>query len=210
MRPGGFVVLVAAVLAAGVSALAWETEGFRVVTTEGARRLAIEREPVPLPDVALVDQDGIRFSLADYRGKTVLVDFIYARCPTLCGVLGDDFQRLRALMPRAGAGGAVEFLSISFDRAHDDAAALKAYGDRYGAAPPLWRIAVPADDPGLRALLTSFGVVVIPDGLGGFVHDGALYVVDGRGRLTRVLDPGATPELLMPELLAAARGRPPS
>ena len=41
----------------------------------------------------------------------------------------------------------------------------------------------------LEALLNAFGVVVLPDGAGGFVHNAAIYRVDADGRLTRVYDP---------------------
>jgi protein SCO1/2 len=33
-----------------------------------------------------------------------------------------------------------------------------------------------------------FQVVVIPDGMGGFEHNAALLVVDGRSRLVRIFD----------------------
>lgn len=56
---------------------------------------------------------------------------------------------------------------------------------------PRWRIAATAHERGLAALLRTFGVVVIPDGMGGFVHAGTVYLVDWRGRLARILDPDA-------------------
>lgn len=190
----GFLPLLAVVLGAGIAALAWETEGFRVVTSAGARQLDIERNPRPLPDVRLVDQDGHVFSLSAYRGKPVLVDFIYTRCPTICSVLGDDFQRVMHLV--SGAGPQIDLLSISFDLQNDDREALKLYGERFGATAPRWRIAAPADSRGLAALLQSFGVVVIPDGMGGFIHNSAVYLVDAQGRLARLLDPDAPPQRL--------------
>lgn len=189
----GFVALLALVLAAGLSALAWATDGFRVVTSEGARALAIERAPQPAPDVALVDQDGNAFSLADYRGGTVLVDFIYTRCPTICSVLGDDFQRALSAWGEGAARSKMHLLSISFDPDNDNREALKLYAERYGAVAPRWRIAVAADRNGLARLLRVFGVVVIPDGFGGFIHNSAVYLVDARGRLARVLDPDRLP-----------------
>ncbi len=192
----GFAPLLGIVLLMGIGALAWGTEGFRIVTSEGARRLAIERRAPAVPDVPLVDQDGNPFSLRDYRGRTVLVEFIYTRCPSLCGALGDDFRRLLTLARSAPSQSKVDFLSISFDRKYDDPEALRLYGERYGATPPRWRVAVPADGSGLAALLRTFGVVAIPDGMGGFVHNGAIYLVDARGRLARILDPGSPPRLV--------------
>jgi protein SCO1/2 len=157
---------------------------------------------VPLPDVPLFDQDGSRFLLSDYRGTRVLVDFIHTRCPRVCGVLGDDFQRALELARHMPEGRDIDLLSISFDRESDDRAALASYGERYGATAPRWRVAAPADDRGLAVLLRSFGVVVIPDGIGGFVHNDAVYLVDRRGRLVDILDPDAPPQ----RFAAAVRG----
>jgi protein SCO1 len=191
----GFALLFACVVAAGIAALAAQTDGFRVVTSEGARRLDVVRAPRALPAVALTDQDGAAFSLADYRGRVVLIEFIYTSCPTICGLLGDEFRQVQDLLRREGEERRISLLSISFDVAHDAPPELKSYGERFGAKPPLWRIAVPSAAE-LPALLDSFGVVVIPDGWGGFTHNAAICVVDRNGRLARILDPEPAPRLL--------------
>jgi protein SCO1/2 len=195
----GFFALLGLVLVAGSAALGWETEGFRIVTSDGARQLDVVRRPLPLPDAALIDQDGVRFRLADYHGRIIFVDFIYTRCPRLCGVLGDDFHRVLE------EGREIDLLSISFDRENDDRAALASYAERYGAIAPRWRIAGPADEGGLALLLKSFGVVVIPDGIGGFIHNSAVYVVDARGRLADILEPEAPAQRFAAALRGAAR-----
>lgn len=190
----GFPVLLALVLAIGIAALAFETDGFRVVTSVGARQLAVERTPQILPDARLIDQDGTPFTLGAYRGRAVLVDFIYTRCPTICGAVGDDFANALQSMNASRSGAPIDLLSISFDPT-DNQDALRLYGDRYGAKAPRWRIAAPADPAVRAALLKTFGVVVIPDGMGGFIHNDAVYVIDSRGRLARILDPDAPAQL---------------
>lgn len=199
----GFPVLLALVLATGMAALAFETDGFRVVTSAGARQLSVERTPQILPDTRLIDQDGTPFTLSAYRGRAVLVDFIYTRCPTICGVLGNDFARVLQSMTASRSGAPVDLLSISFDPT-DNQEALRLYGERYGARAPRWRIAAPADAAVRAALLRTFGVVVIPDGMGGFIHNDAVYVIDRRGRLARILDPDAPAQLAAAALKVAA------
>jgi protein SCO1/2 len=190
----GFLVLLALVLSTGMAALAFETDGFRVVTSAGARQLSVERAPQMMPDARLVDQDGSPFTLSAYRGRAVLVDFIYTRCPTICGVLGDDFANVLQLMKARRLSTPIDLLSISFDPRNDGREALRLYGERFGAKAPRWRVAKPIDEHELAGLLQSFGVVVIPDGTGGFIHNDAVYVIDARGRLARILDPdGAAP-----------------
>jgi protein SCO1 len=51
-----------------------------------------------------------------------------------------------------------------------------------------------------RALLRALGVVVVPDGSGGFVHNGAIHLLDGQGSLRALFD-----YTRWPEALAAAR-----
>lgn len=199
----GFPVLLAFVLLAGTAALSLETVGFRVVTEAGARRLAVEREPQMLPDAQLVDQDGARFSLDAYKGRALLVDFIYTRCPTICSALGENFAQVVQALNGTAASAPVDLLSISFDRQNDDRAALRLYGERFGAKAPRWRIASPLDDHTLDLLLKSFGVVVIPDGMGGFIHNDAVYLVDSSGRLARILDAEAPARLASAALRAA-------
>lgn len=192
----GFAALLSFVLLAGMSALAVATDGFRVVTSDGARELAIERSPRPVPDVTLVDQDGKVFSLGSYRGRRVLIEFIYTRCPTICGELGDAFERVLTEWNRDSLSPETDLLSISFDPKNDDTQALKYYSERFGAAGPRWRIARPLGRQGLARLLDTFGVVVIPDGMGGFVHNAAVYLMDRHGRFIRILDPYMPPRQL--------------
>jgi protein SCO1 len=198
----GFIPLLALVLTAGIGAAGWETDGFRVVTSDGAWQLAVSRNPVPLPNVRLFDQNGKRFSLSDYRGKVLLVNFIYTRCPTLCSLQGDDFRDVQQSMAKTRGIRDIRLISISFDPQHDNAQALKRYGERYGAVVPHWRIAAPSATRDLAKLLRSFGVVIVPDGNGGFVHSDYVYLVDRRGRLARVLDPHTSPKILASALAA--------
>jgi protein SCO1/2 len=180
-----------AVAAAGVAALAVVTDGFRTATTDGAWRLAVAARPRALPDVTLVDQTGASFRLSALRGRPVLVAFFYTNCPAICGLLSGQFQlALDALLDRPG-GREARLLSISFDTASDNVAALADYAERLGADGRTWRVTRVADPTELEALLSAFGVVVLPDGAGGFVHNAAIYRVDADGRLARVYDPVA-------------------
>ena len=180
----------AGLLLAGGGALAAATDGFRAFTTETARRVAVRGSPVELPAVALQSQSGARFTLADLRGKWLLVDFIYTRCPTVCTVLGGDFAQLERQLAGPIAQGRVQLLSISFDPAHDPPVRLAAYLERFGSRSPAWQAARPLTGEGLQRLTTAFGVTVIPDRLGGFTHNAAIHLVDPEGRLADIFDLG--------------------
>lgn len=172
----------------GIGALWHGTDGFAAFTAEAARRAEILRSPRPLPAAVLEDQDGRTFGLQDYRGKLLAVEFIYTRCMTICRTLGIAFRQVRDHVPRRMLGSGFALLSVSFDTVRDDAASLKAYGDAHGADGRHWRIARVRDAADLQQLLDAFGIVVIPDGLGGFEHNAAIHLLDRGGRLALITD----------------------
>lgn len=177
----------AAVVVVGITTLWFGTDGFRAFTAEGARRLAVQQQPRDVPVAQLQDQKGERFSLSDYEGKLVLVQFIYTRCPALCTVLGANFQSIQHALPAEALERKIRLLSISFDR-RDRIVELKDYARRYRADAHVWRVARLADEGQLRPLLEAFGVVVIPNTFGGFEHNAAIHLVDRHGRLAAIFD----------------------
>jgi len=173
--------------ALGVGLLHAATDGFRALTSETARRLAVAAEARPVPDVGVRDQSGAVLSLGETDGRLRVVNFIYTRCPDVCLALGDALQQLQRDLPAERLGRDVLLLSISFDPAHDSPERMAAYA-RWFRAGEGWRVLRPEDAEGLDALLETFGVVVIPDGQGGFEHNAALHLVDREGRLVHITD----------------------
>jgi protein SCO1/2 len=86
------------------------------------------------PDVKLVNQDGHTVRLSQYRGQTVLLTFIYTRCPLpdYCILMSENFGQVsKAIAARPDLRGKVRLLSISFDPEFDRPATLKTYGQTY-------------------------------------------------------------------------------
>ncbi|SRR5579871_101795 len=188
--------IAALTIASVFGAALWHgTSGLRAFTTEGARRLSVMEQPRSLPDVRLIDMDGQELTLADEIGRAVVVEFIYATCPTICVALGESFAKLQDQIRAAGLADRTRLISISFDLVHDGSEELRTYAHAHGADGRLWITARPENNEGLRALLKAFGVTVIPDGAGGFVHNAALQVVDRQGRLIAIFDIGEEPQV---------------
>lgn len=170
------------------------TGGFQYWTAEGARRMAIARQPLALPAAPLQFADGSHARLDQWLatpGPVTIVGFIYTRCNSLCTILGDEFQQLQTEITARGLQGKVRLLSISFDPRHDTAANLAGYAHRMHADPAIWQLATVSDPAALQGVLERFGIVVIPDGLGGYVHNAALHVVDRQARLAAIEELGA-------------------
>ena len=190
MRILSTVLLSVALLLGGGAALAVATDGFQAFTTETGRRVAVRRHPVGLPVVPLENQSGAPVTLADFRGKWLLVDFIYTRCVTFCTALGADFARLERQLSGPVAQGRVALLSISFDPMHDSPTELTAYLERSRAGGRGWQAARPVTAEELGQLTAAFGITVIPDRLGGYTHNAAIHLVDPEGRLVDIFDLG--------------------
>lgn len=169
---------------------AWVTRDFQVWTAEGARRLAVMERPVDTPLATLAGPGVVGGDLPAWLngpGRATIVNFVYTRCPTVCTTLGSDFQQLQQALAKTPDSG-IRLLSISFDPLHDDEASLQRYAAQWRADPAFWTIATVPDAAQLQRLLRAFQVVVIDDERGGFEHNAALLVIDGRGRLVRIFD----------------------
>ena len=123
-------ITIISLLIAGVGVLWAGTDGLQVITAEGARRLAIQEKPKPLPATLLRDQRGEAFRLQDFQGSNLLVEFIYTRCFTLCTSLGETFEQVSEQLPEGAHGKKVNLLSISFDP-RDDLADLYGHFSRH-------------------------------------------------------------------------------
>ena len=80
--------------------------------------------------LALTDADGQARTLADYKGKVVLVFFGYTQCPDVCPT---TMAELAEIKRQLGADGArVQGIFVTVDPERDTAALLKAYMANFG------------------------------------------------------------------------------
>jgi protein SCO1/2 len=135
----------------------------------------------PAPGFALIDQDGKPLSMADLRGKTLVVDFIYTRCPGPCPILTVKHVELqRALAPELRDR--VRFVSISLDPANDSPEALTAYAKERGADLASWSF-LTGPEAEVAEVVRRWGVGSLRAADGTIDHAVATFLVDGRGRI---------------------------
>jgi len=109
-----------------------------------------------IPDVELLDQNGkkVHFYTDLVKGQTVVINFIFTTCTTICPPLGATFARVqKELGDRAGRD--VSFISISVDPATDTPERLKAWGAKFHAGDG-WTF-VTGNKPQLDELLRALG-----------------------------------------------------
>ena len=185
-----------AVAALGALGLLLATDLGRAFTSEGARRLAIARAPRPLPAATLQDSTGARLRASELIGRRWVVGFVYTQCGSLCPRQTADMAELSRRLAERPELENVELLSVSFDPARDTPAALEAYRQHFASSDDRWRFARIEDRTELSGWLETFGIVVIPDGTGGFEHNAALHLVDPAGKLSAVHDLSDLPGVL--------------
>ena len=104
----------------------------------------------PAPDLPMTNQDGKTIRLSDFKGKGVLVTFIYTRCPmpTFCPRLSSQFAKIQNDLKKTPDDyRKTHLLTISFDPKYDTPAVLRKYGLAYLDDDPSgfahWDFAVP-------------------------------------------------------------------
>ena len=151
---------------------------------------------VKTPQFSLHDQDGKRVSMAEYRGKTVVVTFLYSHCKTECPV---QAQQIKGALDDLGHD--VPALAISVDPLRDTPASVKRFNRKMGMTGRLrW---VLGDASRLRRLWKGFAIVPqTPEQ----EHLARIVLIDRSG-VQRVGFPASqtTPERLAHDLRALER-----
>lgn len=84
-----------------------------------------------VPDFALLNQSGKTLHLAQYKGKVVLLTFIYTRCPVAdyCPRMSANFAAIdKALAADGSLYERTHLVSVSFDPKYDTPQVLRSYG----------------------------------------------------------------------------------
>ena len=116
-----------------------------------------------VPDSKLRNQDGRPIHLGQFRGKALLLTFIYTRCPSpeFCPRVTRNFAAIEKQLAASPALYArTHLLSVSFDPEHDTPERLRSYGAPYIGSTARnafahWEFAVP-QKPVLAAMARFF------------------------------------------------------
>ena len=116
-----------------------------------------------VPDFPLINQDGKRIHLHQYRGRALLLTFIYTRCPLpdYCPLLSRNFAKiLEQLRSDPSLAASTHLLSISIDPEYDTPAVLRRYGlDSAGKSSPFERWEFASGSPEqVRKVAEFFGL----------------------------------------------------
>ena len=135
-----------------------------------------------VPDFELSDQEGKLTRLSDFKEKTVVVNFIYTRCPMpdVCPRLSAGFAFLQKKLA-ARIGSELILLSITLDPVYDTPQVLSEYAAKWHADKKAWRLLTGSKEL-VRQVAGQFGLVYWAEE-DSIVHTSATSIINCEGRL---------------------------
>lgn len=143
-----------------------------------------------VPDFTLLNQSGHTIGLKQYRGKVLLMTFIYTRCPLAdyCPRMSRNFAQIdQQLAGDPRLYNATHLLSVSFDPTYDTPKVLKSYGGAYTGKYSKetfghWEFAAPSEKE-LPKMEQFFDFGVTPGENGTLQHSLATVVIGKDGKV---------------------------
>jgi protein SCO1/2 len=175
-----------------------------VESAQRASRAAIGSTPQPF---AFTTVEGTRVTLADYRGKPLIVSFVYTGCSQVCPTTTRFLVKAVKEARKVVGEDAFRVASIGFNIPADNPVSMKLFAKQNGVDDPRWAFLTP--DAGMpEALARDFGFTYAAQS-GGYDHLMQVTVLDGRGRVYRQVygESFALPMLIQP-LRELALGEP--
>lgn len=195
--PGLLRLLVLAALSALLAACSPDKPAFRSIDITGADYAR---------DFKLADFNGQQRTLADFRGKVVVVFFGFAQCPDVCPTALSDLVQVKQLL---GADGSkLQAIFITLDPERDSAQVLKAYTANFD---PQFLALIPTVEQ-LPELARHFKIFYRKNegktpGSYTLDHSAGSYVFDPQGRVRLYTRQGIKPEALAQDVTILLRGR---
>ena len=143
-----------------------------------------EGDQVPA-DLTLLDHTGTPIQMADFRGRAVILTFIYTSCPLpdYCPLMSKHFATLQPML-REKFGDQAHLLSISFDPDTDTPAVLRGYAASYTDRLDTWTFAT-GDTSQVNRATSLFQVYTKPEA-GEITHNLVTAVIRPDGTVQRL------------------------
>lgn len=139
------------------------------------------------PDFTLRDVvDGTAVRLSEFRGRAVLLAFVFTSCPSVCPLISHQMSELQRALKRDGTfGPRAVLMSVTVDPATDTAPVLRDYAARYAADFAGWRF-LRDDEERLRPVLDAYREWTKPAPAGSVDHPARVYLIDPFGRIREI------------------------
>ena len=155
-------------------------------TTNGAGSSGLQGTDlgsVPAQNFRLTDQSGKQVSLTDFKGKPVVLTFLYTHCPDVCPLTA---EKLHTVMQNLGSSAQnVAVLAVSLDPKGDTPASVLNFSQVHRMLNS-WHYLMGTQEQ-LSAVWQDYGLYAQTEtptstSPGTVSHNTALYVIDKQGR----------------------------
>lgn len=135
-----------------------------------------------LPDFALYNQNGDVVAAAKWRGKQILMNFIFTRCPvaTMCPAATAKMIETQALAKEAGVAN-LELVSITLDPEYDTPGVLREYAEVRGIDTSNFSF-LTGPEGAIKDLFRQFGILTEMKG-GVLNHTLATLLINPDGKI---------------------------
>jgi cytochrome oxidase Cu insertion factor (SCO1/SenC/PrrC family) len=149
--------------------------------------------PVPVraaPGFTLTDQDGRVLSLASFRGRAVVLEFMDPHCSDICPIVSQEFAR--AYRDLGAATAHAVFVAVNVNRYHHDVSDVAAYSsEQQLSAIPSWHFFT-GKVPSLQAVWRAYDISVnAPGPNADVIHTSEVLFIDPQGQERYIADPMA-------------------
>ena len=181
-----------------------ETSKFNSETALRLSQAAIGTTP---PDYTLLDRQGQAVRLSSFRGKPLLVSFIYTGCFQVCPTNTRSlYQAVQALQKLVGSD-KFNVVSIGFNQPYDSPQAMRSFAAQHAINAVNWEFLSPHPSI-VTALTKDFGFSYMPTAAG-IDHVLEVTLLDAQGRINaQVYGDKLSPEKLGEPVRQLLRGEP--
>jgi protein SCO1/2 len=178
------VVACAALFAGGCGGGGSDPTTAKSSGTAGNREFAgaEAKPPKPAAPLKLNDSLGHPVDLSEYRGKAVLVTFIYTHCPDVCPLIVSHLKTAQALL--GSKADALQIVAVSTDPRGDTPKTVAAFLDDHGMTGRMQYLI--GDRGELGRVWKDWSIVAHPDKAGRDLveHSALVYGIGADGRVT--------------------------
>jgi len=173
------------------------------LAAEGALKAGVFSPPRQAPAFSLSGSNGAPLTLADHRGKVVLLGFGFTSCTEVCPITLGTLARVHRLLGAQAAD--VQVVYVTVDPERDDAAQLKRYLGAFNAS----FLGGTGSAEALAAVRKDYGIMATkvagPDGA--YDHSSFVYLIDRDGRLRALMPYGREAEDYVHDVRILLAGR---
>lgn len=177
-------------------------------TVDDAEALRVSQAAIGriVGDHAFVTSRNQRVTLADYRGRPLVVSLVYTSCADVCPIVSAALADAVAIAEDALGADSFRIVTIGFDARHDTPARMLAFARRQGLDSDTWDF-LSADGDTIDRLAEDLGFLfyAAPQG---FDHMSQTTLLDAEGRVFRhIYGASFEPQQLVEPLKALVFGR---